>query len=198
MDKLINYLKTLSPGEISETRYLEPLLKDAWNEFSGSNLESMAGWKILNRIENVQWNPPFLSFIIERHGITVGGSTRATLQEWELNLSSKTASCGEIGRRQLYPMKNKLDINPFAEEIAHLIINFKEDVRLKWNNDKSVQILIGKILPEVGTSKQTIEARRKRFRTKVEQLIFDVHWGKIRVNVYRPDYPMSPINQTMS
>ena len=88
--------------------------------------------------------------------------------------------------RQINPLQPKLNINPIAEEIAELIINFEEDARLKWNSDRSVQILIGKILPAENMIKQTNEARRKRFRTKVEQLLIDAHWAKIRTNVYMP------------
>ena len=186
MEKLIKYLEAVLPGHISDTRQLEPLLREAWNEFSGSDLESMAGWKVLNRIEDVQWNHNFLSFIIKRHGIKVAGSTRATLQGWALNLSTKIATCGEAGMRQINPLQPKLNINPIAEEIAELIINFEEDARLKWNSDRSVQILIGKILPAENMIKQTNEDRRKRFLTKVEQLLIDAHWAKIRTNVYMP------------
>ena len=90
-------------------------------------------------------------------------------------------------------MKNSLNISPIAEEIAQLIIDFNEDVRLKWNKDGSVQILIGNILPEVDTSKQTIGARRKRFRTNVEELLSNAHWEKIRVNIFMP-----LVNEAMS
>jgi hypothetical protein len=38
----------------------------------------MTGQKLLGRMEEVVWEPPILSFTVERHGGTVQGSSRAS------------------------------------------------------------------------------------------------------------------------
>jgi hypothetical protein len=45
----------------------------------------------VSRAEELSWNPPILSFTIERHGATARGSSRAELHEWTVNLHEGTA-----------------------------------------------------------------------------------------------------------
>ena len=83
---------------------LESLLADCWDEFEGSREEGMASYKLLNRMKEVEWNPPLLTFIIERHGALVMGSTRAEKYEWALNMETKTADYAQVGHRQVHKM----------------------------------------------------------------------------------------------
>lgn len=64
----------------------------------------MEAYKLLGRMEQVRWEPPVLSFIVERHGETVNGSTRAELQHWEVAVENRTARIVKTGQRQLKPM----------------------------------------------------------------------------------------------
>jgi hypothetical protein len=82
----------------------------------------MSPEKLLGRMEQVEWSPPVLTFVIERHGRTCVGSTRADLYRWTINFITKTANCEKVGHRQLCPMARRLAIQPFAEEIAAKII----------------------------------------------------------------------------
>lgn len=84
-DQLRDLLATLSPGPIPNLGDLERSLAACWHEFKGDD-GGMEGYKLLHRMENVAWHPPILSFTIERHGGTVLRSSRATLQEWWLDL----------------------------------------------------------------------------------------------------------------
>ena len=77
----------------------------------------------LGRMEDISWNPPVLSFTIERHGGTVMGSTRAELQNWNVNVETRSATCGVGGHRQLEPMQARLNVKPMAEEIVASILN---------------------------------------------------------------------------
>ncbi len=47
----------------------------------------------LGRMEDVRWEPPVLSFRIERHGAMGVGSTRAELQNWRVDFDLKPAQC---------------------------------------------------------------------------------------------------------
>jgi hypothetical protein len=90
MNSLVTYLATIPPGPVPDLGDLERLLTDCWHEFTGDD-GGMAGQKLLGRMEEVVWEPPILTFKIERHGGTVLGSSRATPQEWRLDLDKKTA-----------------------------------------------------------------------------------------------------------
>jgi len=187
MKELLDYLSSVQPGPISEPENLETLLAKYWHCFKGSNEEGMADYKLLDRIESINWDPPILSFHIERHGGATLGSTRAELQHWEINVKDKTAESSVISHRQLKPMSPRWNAVPVAEEIVKLIIAHKEDERLKWNKDGSVKVQIGKILPKESAVKATLEGRRKRLRKAIDERLIEAGWRKIRENVYAPN-----------
>jgi len=186
MKKLVEYLKAAARGPIYDTSYLESLIVDCWDRFFGSDRAGMTAEKLIQRMENVYWDPPILSFSIERHGGLVLGSTRAEVQKWELNLDDMSASFSIIGRRQIVPMQERVYVKPLANEIAELISDHKNDERLNWKKDGSVRILIGKILPGESVVKQTLSGRRKRFRNELEKLLTAQGWEKISYYNYRP------------
>src|SRR5262249_33354651 len=120
VDRLRAHLATVQPGELADTADLEPLLAASWDEFTGDD-GGMEGYKLLGRIEDVTWQPPKLTFTIERHGGTVLRSTRAALQQWELNVEQKTAVIVKCGHRQLQPMAERIYIKPLVESILAAI-----------------------------------------------------------------------------
>jgi hypothetical protein len=79
-------------GEIAETGRVAALLAGSWHEFVGAESQRMHAGK-LGRMEDVRWEPPVLSFRVERHGAMGVGSTRAELQNWRADLDRKTAKC---------------------------------------------------------------------------------------------------------
>jgi hypothetical protein len=186
MEKLTKYLNSLEPGAMTNHEVLERLVFECWHKFEGGNQEKMEGYKILHRMENARWNPPILSFVMERHPQTVAGSIWANLQEWKLNIETMKADCEMIGRRQVSAMEPRLNVRPLAEETAQLIFNHVEDERLKWNKDGTVRVQIGKIIPAGSIKGQTLAGRRKRFRKAVEELLAYKGWQEVRLNVYAP------------
>jgi len=181
--KLQEYLATMPTGTILHTDELESVLANAWNEFIGDD-GGMEGRKLRGRMEEVEWNPPLLTFTVERHGGTVLGSARATLQEWTVNLDKKTVTCVEARRRQLGPMAARLDVSLIAEEIIAQVVNGQQDHRLKWLADDRVRVLVGKVLPEGSAVKQTLAARRRRLRAAVNERLAEHGWHECGVNVY--------------
>ena len=170
--RLASYLKAILPGRIDDPGGLEPLLAACWDDLGG-DAGGMSGEKLHGRMESVAWNPPTLSFVIERHGATVNGSLRADLQHWAVDVEAKTAVLGKVGHRQLQPMQPRLDVRSLAEEIATLIAGGQEDHRLKRYEDGRVRVLVGKILPKGSAVKRTLEWRRKRFRQALPQGLRD-------------------------
>lgn len=186
MDKLLDYLKSLPAGPVSDTKRLEKLLSVCWEEFDGNNAENMAGYKLHDRMEEVEWEPPFLRFTIERHGATVMGSSRAELMDWNINVHEKTAVCAKGRYKQIKERKAPVYVKPIAAKVAQLIIKQKPDKRLKWNNDGTVRVLIGEIFPAGSAIAQTLQGRRKRFKLALEKHLNDAGWEKVGVNVYGP------------
>lgn len=91
MSQLYDYLSTLAPGAVEDQAELVRHLRASWDALRGSNQSAMATWK-LSRLESPRWEPPLLSFAVERHGAIVGGgSTRAEMQHWVVDPRSGTA-----------------------------------------------------------------------------------------------------------
>lgn len=175
VDLLRTYLATVQPGKITDTTNLGPLLAACWDEFTGDD-GGMEGSKLLSRMEDVTWQPPLLSFAVERHGRTVAGSTRADLQGWTVNVEKKTTLCEPLGHRQVHPMQHRLKVEPLVEEVVRLIVTKQKDQRLQWHDDGSVKVLVGKIIPADSAAKQTLAGRRKRFREKLTERLKAEGW----------------------
>src|SRR4051794_2545930 len=161
MNELLTFLTTTQPGGIPATGELERFLATAWEEFQGDD-EGMEGYKLLGRMERVEWHPPVLSFTIERHGRTCSGSTRADLQRWSLDVNTRTATCNAAGHRQVWSMAPRVSVKGLAEELADRIVRGEKDDRLSRWEDGSVSVRASSIFPTKSGFKQTVESRRKR------------------------------------
>jgi hypothetical protein len=160
--ELRHLLDTSVPGAVSDLPGLTDALSRAWPDLAGSSETRMGSWK-LGRIESPSWNPPVLSFTIERHGGTMLGSTRAELQTWEVDLDQRTACVAWTTHRQLKPMAPRLKTAPLGTEIIDLIEAGADDPRLQWSPDRAtVRVLVEKVIPPNGYAR-TIEGRRRRF-----------------------------------
>jgi putative transcriptional regulator len=173
---LREFLGSTTPGAIDNPAELESLLAACWHELEGRDSESMAGYKLSGRMEKVTWQPPVLAFTIERHGGVVRGSSRAELQEWSVDTTLQTASCTNTGHRQLYPMQPRFKVEPVVEDLMESIRSRKDDARLKWHADGSVQIMMNKIIPEHSAAKETVAGRRKRLANALAPRLADEGW----------------------
>lgn len=144
----------------------------------------MEGDKLTGRMEQVVWEPPVLSFAIERQGATVKGSSRATLQEWTVDLDKMTVRCAEGRYRQVHARQPRLDVQQLAEEVANLIVQHQQDERLRWYEDGRVRVLVGKVLPDGSAVAQTLAGRRKGFRAALRERLAVEGWQEVGVNVY--------------
>jgi hypothetical protein len=185
MDELTDYLKILDPGPVEVTTHLERLLAEIWDNLGG-NEGGMTGHKLIGRMEKVEWNPPVLRFVIERHGGTVLGSTRTELQRWTVNLKRQTATCERTGHRQLSPMANRVDVRFIAEEVASKIVAGQADDRLSWTGDGRVRVEVGKIFPERSGYMQTVQGRRRRFREALIEKLSTKGWAHLDRNTFGP------------
>jgi hypothetical protein len=173
-----HYLATMKPGEVSDNDVcnVEALLSGCWDQLQGSNGGGMAAYKLRGRTEEMQWNPPTLSFNIERHGAMVNGSSRAEVQQWCIDLDRKIAELAALRRRQKLPMDKRLDVKPLAAGIAALINAGREDQRLKWYGADCVRVATSKVIPTTNT--QTTSSRRKRFAGELESVLVPSGWRR--------------------
>jgi hypothetical protein len=182
-DALTAFLNMLPSGKVESTPELEGLLAACWDDLDGSTDGGMKPDK-LHRIRKAEWQPPVLQFCIERHPGAARGSTRAPIQQWKVNTDSWCASLVKAGSRQLKPMAPRQDVRPLAVEVHDLIVNHREDARLKWTGAHNVSLRIGKIIPAQGFS-QTVAGRRKRFKSLLSEMLEPDGWQRVGPNEYK-------------
>ncbi len=188
MNVLREFLVTVKPGKVPETAGLDGLLAECWYEFDGSNDGGMEAYKLLERMEKIHWKPPILQFVVERHGGTVCGSTRAELQHWEVNLNNKTAQITNTRHRQLEPMAPRLSIKGLAEDVAQAILNDADDTRFyQGEHDGSVVVNTSMLFPTGSGFKRTVEGRRMRLCKYIEVILTDNGWQKVQWNRFRKE-----------
>lgn len=185
MKLLQELLAAVPPGPIQEHTKLDKALADCWDGFRGSGEGGMEGYKLLGRMESVGWHSPVLSFVIERHGGTVKGSTRAELQHWEINLHDQTACIIKEGHRQLEAMAPRVSVKAIAEEIAGLILSGMNDTRIRRQDDGSVKIVLSKIFPSGSGFKRTVTSRRKRLLEHVRDDLAEMGWVMVGGDGFR-------------
>ena len=176
-----DFLSAIPDGKVSPDHrsQLECLLSAAWDELSGGDDESMQGYKLIGRVENMEWKSPVLTCRIERHGGTVQGSSMASVHTWEVNIDSGEAAIIDRTHRQLKPMSPKLsdkELESIIEELCHAITSMSEHPSLGWiEKGRKVRVLIGKACP-TGNAKQTDASRRKRFRSMLNPKLEKLGW----------------------
>lgn len=120
------------------------------------------------------------------------GSSRAEIQDWTVHMDRMVAESVVVGRRQLRRMARKLDVKPLVMEVASLVAQGKEDPRLKWIDGVTVQIRIGKILPDDSANARTLLGRRRRFAEGLRAKLMEMKWElvlKTAPHTYRSSRP---------
>ena len=188
MNILKKTLAAISHGEIVDLSGIDRLLAEHWHNLNGSSDGGMEGYKLLDRMEDAQWNPPILRFIVERHGGTVCGSTRAELQHWEVNLDSETAEITKTGYRQLEPMAPRISVKGLAEKIAQAILNGDDDKRFFIDSHNGDLVVNASAIFRAGSGfKRTVEGRRMRLCKYIEEILTDNGWQKVGWDRFRKD-----------
>ena len=55
---LNRFLSKLQPGPVDDRTVLEGLLEQEWDSINGSDFGGMQAYKLMGRLEKVQWQPP--------------------------------------------------------------------------------------------------------------------------------------------
>jgi hypothetical protein len=190
IEELATVLQNIPAGLIPTAMRADVLnlLSGCWEQFDGSTDSNMAHWKVIREggATDMAWDPPVLSFVVERHGATVLGSTRAEKQRWLLNLEKKTANHWSDGYRQLYPKAPPLNVKPIAEQVFEAVRQGpKSDSEListgilVWRDDHII-VWHGKLIPGGGYA-MTVSGRRRRFRAELASLMETIGWELVSV-----------------
>lgn len=164
------------------------MLEACWTEFDGSADSKMTYWKVVRKegAGDLVWDPPILSFTVDRHGAAVLGSSRAEKQEWRLDLEKKTAYRDTIGFRQIRPAAARLNVKPIAARVCETVRQGPNSNSaliskgiLVWNDDHIV-VRHGMLIPNDGPQ-MTISGRRKRFRAELKCLMGAIGWELVEV-----------------
>src|SRR6266550_744938 len=84
LHRLRETLAGIPPGLLvgDNAALVESLLIAAWDEIKGTSAENTAAYKLIGRIESLEWQPPNLTFTLA----TVLGSTRERLHHWQVDI----------------------------------------------------------------------------------------------------------------
>ncbi|SRR5579875_1064949 len=109
IDSFRESLRAVPAGPVTDSELSAELitrLTSCWGSLDGSNAENMQASK-LDRAEQIMWEPPLLSFCIERHGGTTKGSVYADLHVWTIDLNKKPPSVirlqADVKSRRSFP-----------------------------------------------------------------------------------------------
>lgn len=183
--RLRELLQTLAPGLVEDPNAIEMLMMESWDYFDGGSAQGMNPEKLSRCVENLEWDPPRLTFVIERHGGKfAGGSTRAEKQRWNLDLEKFTARCASAGYRQNEPRQPKLDLAPLVEKVLDAVKSERHENFLKWYTSQHVHINTSAVLPPT-PYKDTQNGRSKRFRAKLFPALEGLGWSLIPNSRYR-------------
>lgn len=185
IEELREFLQRLPMGPVQERSEAEPLLDSCWDHLVGDD-GGMQGYKLVGRMENTVWDPPILSFEIERHGGTVMGSSRSEVQSWGVDVKSGTRTLVGTTWRQLRAAQKRLDVQPIAQELFSVIQAGQDDPRIRRLKDGRVQVSMGQVIPGSPGPKQTVVGRRKRLRTALDELMAEREWSVEGPNIYAP------------
>lgn len=182
LDTLRKQLDKQHPGAVPDN--VLTLLRQVWDELEGSNYANMESFK-LHRAENMVWDPPLLSFMIERHGARALGSTRAELQYWTVDVNKGTATLErKYGYRQVEPRDKPLDCDALAREVRDKILAGEEDERLVYRSYGRIKVKVGET---VGANfNQTRADRRRRFHKALCSYMEQAGWSEVGEYLYQP------------
>jgi hypothetical protein len=181
---VLDELKNTPRGPIEAQLKQDIMLRlaDCWDELEGTDQTAMKAGK-LHRAEKVSWDPPVLSFAIERHGATVFGSTRAELHEWSVNLKDGTAECKRDRYRQISRTDPRLDVKPIAAEVCKAVqlgpgssCDLVKNGVIDWKADDLVSVKHGMLISG-GGYQRTATGRRQRFRKELEERMRSIGWS---------------------
>lgn len=183
ISQLQGILASVPAGEIADNDPVSQVIISAlilaWEHLKGSSDEKTHAYK-LNRAEKMQWEPPMLKFIIERHGRIAYGSSRADLHHWVVDIEKASAYIEDVGWRNVSPPTPRFtakEAEKLVEEIADKILAGEQTDELLWKNGDNLVVIRLIDIPVLNAAtQQTNQRRRATFRVALENYMASVGW----------------------
>ena len=177
-DALLTTLSSLENGPIKNDvvfNQIKRQLINCWSSIRGGCAEKTQDYKV-SRIEALTWHSPFLRFVIERHGLTVCGSTRGELHHWCVDTNRWEGTIENRKHRQLVKMGKRIPAQEAVDKVIDLVISKSDDACLEWSHDRTkVRVYITRIIPDIA-SQRTVSGRRRKFRELFPHALETVGW----------------------
>lgn len=179
LHKLASELTRLPVGPISDEGTVRSLLYDAWDDLFITNHGGFERSKHIGRAVNLTWDPPCLTFDIERHGGFVQGSSRADIQSWRVDVQGNSATYVCSRSRQMRSASPRMDMEPIVAKVKASISEKSDDPSITWLDEERsrFKLNIAQIIPNKGPT-ETVRARRKRLIRDLEKVLGAVGWIK--------------------
>jgi hypothetical protein len=188
VERLRAFVAGLAPGPVADPALID-LIAACWHELAGSREEGTTAGK-LGRMETLRWEPPHLRFVLERHGGTVLGSTRASLHHWAVDVAQGTARIENMSRRQLEAMASRFDARGLADRIAEAVLVKKDLPELEWGKNRASFRLNPEAIPDLWQGfNKTLTGRRRRFRAELEARLGAHGWRCSSFSRWRLEAP---------
>ena len=165
------------------------LVAEGWGELYGSGATRMGSWKIVRNEgpSELTWDPPVLSFTIERHGGLVCGSSRAERERWYVDLKERTAQQASAGFKQIHPPApafTSKESRARADEVCAAVREGPNSASpllareiVAWKSENEVVVKGAALVPSA-QYKQTTSGRRKQFRRDLESKLQEIGWKR--------------------
>ena len=185
---LLEYLATLPAGMVEDRDKLIEYLFHSWRGFWGASDTGM-DMMMLEGMEVPAWNPPLLSFVIERPGGVIwSGPTPPELQEWVVDTETLWAKPFKNSYREVRLRAPSFHAKPAVDAVIALVEAQSDDRNLEWSKERDkVTILVRKIVPR-GSSK-TVEGRIARFRAVLEDEMAALGWTETSSFTFQREVP---------
>lgn len=126
----------------------------------------MTGEKLLDRMHDIEWHSPELTFLIVRHPRSLDAWRGWPRYRYRIDVIAGTYNCEGAGRRSHRGIAP--DIEALAKKVCRQINCNWDDEYLAWSNDRCrVRVRPRKVLPE-RRSNSLRQSRRKRFRSTLD------------------------------
>lgn len=168
----LNEADLSSPSQQFE---VEVRLAKLWDHIEGADAERTTAGKLIDRTEEMTWQPPVLRFSIERHGAIARGGIYAELHHWSVNLTTMRAEIEARGRRQIGTRAKRLDVDPLVQQVAEAVLSGTPHPWVTPATGGRVRVHVGAVIPDQGPQ-QTLEGRRRRFRERLLDRLAPSGW----------------------
>ena len=185
LQNLNQHLTALPSGPIGDEGTVRSLLYHAWDHLLIGDDGGFKKDNHMHRVVNLVWDPPHLTFDIERHGGLVQGSIRAANQYWRVNVRSHCADHTVFSSKQMRPASPHMDMAPIVARVLASISEHSDDPWITWLDvEKSrCRLNIAQIVPDQGPS-QTVRERRKRLNRDLEKALNAADWALEKANYF--------------